>query len=101
MHKKNVKIIDAQDETSSSNERRRDLHSTLPLLYGDARRFKQVMLNLCRNAVKFTKNGFIEIKACYKGELLIVQIKDTGKGMTKEEIPYVFNRFGTFQRTAS
>ena len=68
------------------------------MLYGDARRFKQVMLNLCKNAIKFTNSGFVEIKACYKGEPdneLIVQIKDTGKGMTREEIPKVFDKFGT------
>ena len=76
---------------------------TLPMLYGDARRFKQVMLNLVKNSFKFTSFGSVEIKACYRSEpenVLIVQIKDSGKGIIQEEIPTIFNKFGLLQRTA-
>lgn len=67
------------------------------MLMGDERRFKQVMTNLLKNSIKFTTNGSIEIKACYRGEpenLLIVHVKDSGKGIAKEDFSKLFNRFG-------
>ena len=75
----------------------------MPKLYGDRRRFKQVVINLIKNAIKFTNTGMIEVKACYRQapeNLLIVHIKDSGKGISKEDFPKLFNRFGKLQRTA-
>ena len=57
-----------------------------------------------KNALKFTMSGSIEIKASYmispEGNLLIVHIKDSGQGITAEDIPKLFTRFGKLQRTA-
>ena len=72
------------------------------MLFGDERRFKQVLINLIKNALKFTKNGQIKIKALYrtaKSEL-IVSVEDTGVGIAPEDIPKLFTRFGKLQRTA-
>ena len=53
------------------------------MLIGDERRLKQVLLNLVKNAQKFTHRGSIEIKANYNAakDDLIVQVKDTGAGI--------------------
>ena len=70
---------------------------SIPKLLGDVRRLNQVLVNLVKNALKFTPRGSIEIRACYLGEpdnLLIVHIKDTGKGILAEDIPKLFTRFG-------
>ena len=50
------------------------------------------MINLVKNAIKFTKKGEIQIKACYNGEteLLIVHVQDTGIGIASEDIPTLF-----------
>jgi len=55
----------------------------LPKLIGDMRRFQQVMINLVKNAMKFTFKGQIEIRARYSHSFnsLIVQVKDTGVGI--------------------
>ena len=37
-------------------------------LVGDERRFKQVLMNLVKNALKFTKSGMVKIRAYYEGE---------------------------------
>ena len=64
----------------------------LPKLIGDKRRFQQVMINLVKNAIKFTKKGEIQIKTCYDREkkLLIIHVLDTGIGITAEEMPTIF-----------
>ena len=67
-------------------------------LYGDEIRIKQVIINLLNNAVKYTADGSIELsveserKADDKTELSI-SVTDTGIGITKESIPYLFDAF--------
>ena len=55
----------------------------LPKLIGDKRRLLQVLINLIRNALKFTSNGYIDVKACYdeRNRRLVVHVKDTGAGI--------------------
>jgi len=70
-------------------------------LFGDERRFKQVVINLVKNAMKFTKSGYINIKTRYCSEQrsIIVHIEDTGCGIVEEDIPQLFNRFSKPHRT--
>ena len=60
----------------------------------DAEKFKQVFINLVGNAIKFTdKNGVITISAKSDNEKDYVSIKDTGKGISPENIPRLFDKF--------
>ena len=63
---------------------------------------KQVLINLVKNAKKFTPKGTIEILAAYDYEegCLYVHVKDTGKGIAEEDLRKLFTRFGKLQRTA-
>ena len=65
-------------------------------------RLKQILINLVKNALKFTQNGFIRIKANYdkESEFLTVHVMDTGKGIKAEEIDQLFSLFGKLKRTA-
>ena len=67
-----------------------------PLLYGDERRFKQVLINLVKNAIKFTTWGSIKIMTSYdeEEEMLITQVIDTGAGIASKDLGKLFNRFG-------
>ena len=61
----------------------------------DKSRLTQVIFNLLRNAVKFTKEGTITIKAEKKEDHVLVSIKDTGSGIDPEIIPRLFTKFAT------
>ena len=54
---------------------------------------RQVFLNLVSNAVKFTAQGRVTVRAEAGGEEVVVRVIDTGSGIGPEEIPRVFDRF--------
>ncbi|BAY15556.1 PAS/PAC sensor hybrid histidine kinase [Anabaenopsis circularis NIES-21] len=61
---------------------------------GDAGRLQQVMWNLLSNAIKFTPdNGQVEIRLEQVGKQVQIQVKDTGKGINPEFLPFVFDYF--------
>jgi PAS domain S-box-containing protein len=61
---------------------------------GDPDRLQQIVWNLLTNAIKFTpEGGKIEIKSSHNGSYAQIQIVDTGIGIKKEFLPYVFDRF--------
>ena len=64
------------------------LPDNLPDLIGDQRKIKQMLLNLLTNAVKFTPSGGeVEISVQYaKGSGLDLLVRDSGVGMTAEEL---------------
>ena len=67
----------------------------IPLLFSDGQRFKRIILNLLGNALKFTNIGYVKIKLKYLPEKQIVycSVRDTGKGITKEDLQRLFARF--------
>jgi signal transduction histidine kinase/DNA-binding NarL/FixJ family response regulator len=68
-------------------------------LFGDDIRLKQVLVNLCGNAVKFTKEGHVKLSVTTngglstRGHMLVFKIADTGAGIHKEDLPKLFNAF--------
>lgn len=64
-------------------------------LFSDQSRLKQVMTNLLSNAIKYNKEkGTITISTEVTEGFVKVEIKDTGIGMTKEEMGVLFSKFG-------
>ncbi len=69
------------------------LNSDTPGVYGDEKRLTQVMKQLLGNAAKFTRRGRITVDAEKCGEMLKVNVKDTGIGIPPERQKAIFDGF--------
>jgi signal transduction histidine kinase len=68
----------------------------LPALYNDAAKFRQIFTNLLSNANKFTKGGTISVSTRELPDSpgwAEFAIRDTGIGMTDEQLAHVFDAF--------
>ncbi|MFA8436959.1 MAG: PAS domain S-box protein [Marinifilaceae bacterium] len=59
----------------------------------DAQKLQQVLMNLFKNALKFTDIGHVEIGYVVKGDRLNLFVKDTGVGISKEKQDVIFESF--------
>jgi signal transduction histidine kinase len=62
-------------------------------VYADFDRFKQIIVNLLKNAIQFTTDGEIKITASQTKEVTEIIISDTGIGMTEEQIENIWDRY--------
>lgn len=65
----------------------------LPLASIDADKIKSVLLNLIDNAIKYTEKGGVTITTNLVKDNIVVSVKDTGLGISAEDLPKVFNKF--------
>lgn len=61
----------------------------------DKERILQVLANLLSNALKFTKEGKIEINAERQGQSIVIKVKDSGTGIDPEIFPKLFEKFAS------
>ena len=95
-----VKIINAAIETVHLAARAKsiqiitDFPTETVFIEGEPNRLQQVFWNLLSNAVKFTPSGGkVNVELSCDRSIAKVQIKDTGKGICSEFLPYVFDYF--------
>lgn len=70
------------------------LDSSAGPISGDADRLQQIVWNLLSNAIKFTpKGGRIQVKVERIDSHIEIAVSDTGAGISKEFLPFVFDRF--------
>ena len=76
-----------------------DLDPSLPaMILGDPVRLRQILLNLCDNAIKFTETGSVKVEALAQptdtGSVeLMVRVRDTGIGIPAEKQELIFQAF--------
>ena len=66
----------------------------LPLVWGDAERLGQLLLNLLHNAVKFSRSGgIVTVSARVEEDVVVMSVADTGVGIPRTDQPRIFERF--------
>nr|WP_249811090.1 PAS domain-containing sensor histidine kinase [Bradyrhizobium sp. 149] len=80
-----------------------DAPQDLPVMTGDPRAFKQIVLNLVANAVKFTeRGGQVTVTAAVSGSQLVLRVSDTGIGIAPDDLKRIgapfFQAGKTYQR---
>jgi signal transduction histidine kinase/DNA-binding response OmpR family regulator len=70
------------------------------VVHADATRFKQMLMNLLGNAIKFTpKGGKIELAGRQDGEMVRIEVRDSGPGIPVEERKRIFEAFHRMRQT--
>jgi two-component system, cell cycle sensor histidine kinase DivJ len=66
----------------------------LPVMTGDPRAFRQIVLNLVSNAIKFTeRGGRVTVTAAVEGPRLVLRVSDTGVGIAADDLKRVGDPF--------
>jgi signal transduction histidine kinase len=73
----------------------------LPIGTGDARRLAQVLLNLVGNAIKFTEQGGVEIRAAQVGDRFEIAVVDSGLGIAPADQARIFDEFQQVDSTST
>ncbi|MGC9502113.1 sensor histidine kinase [Baaleninema sp.] len=70
-----------------------DCPEDLPEVRADRDRTEQILVNLLGNAVRYSDEGKIGLRAQAVGSTVWVEVSDRGIGIAEEDLPYVFDRF--------
>jgi signal transduction histidine kinase len=76
-----------------------ELTPDLPPAHGDERKVTQVLLNLVGNAIKFTDQGEVAIKASATHGSITVSVRDSGPGITEADQAKIFEEFQQAEST--
>jgi signal transduction histidine kinase len=69
------------------------VQDNMPMAHGDARRVSQVLLNLVGNAIKFTDQGEVEMRAAAEKGQFVLTVRDTGPGIPDADQDRIFGEF--------
>lgn len=99
---RNCNIWDTITDVVLSDEKRiedgqidiQGLEPARQLVYADPDLIHQVVYNLVDNAIKFTPpQGVIRFSVKREGAMVVVEVENTGEGISPEALPFVFERF--------
>jgi two-component system, OmpR family, phosphate regulon sensor histidine kinase PhoR len=78
-----------------------DVKESLPPIKADLFKLEQMLVNLLDNAVKYTDRGEITVSMDVHDKRVRIQVRDTGIGIPKNDIPRIFERFYVVDKSRS
>lgn len=104
-------INDVIEIVNARNDGKLEIISNIPedlpsVLYGDMVRIKQIMINLCTNAIKYTDDGTVELNVSVRKRKgnnadFAFSVKDTGIGIKKEDLRRLFKSYTRLDTTVN
>ncbi|MET1248197.1 HAMP domain-containing sensor histidine kinase [Sporolactobacillus sp. STCC-11] len=70
-----------------------EIQDQVSIIRGDRHRMEQVLLNLLENAIRYTEYGSVRVRLKNQKTAVVLAVSDTGIGISKGELPYIFERF--------
>jgi signal transduction histidine kinase len=93
-------IIESVVEELKVNAKKKNLYLewkkplvSLPLIYLDREKTKDVLINLIDNSIKYTRSGGVSVELGIFGSNVRIFVKDTGEGMDKNDLEKIFDIF--------
>jgi len=77
------------------------LEKGLPSVYVNREKIREAVENILDNAIKFTDNGYIEVRTYQENGEIVLTVTDSGRGIPEERLESVFERFTRFDLTRS
>lgn len=77
------------------------VENELPSIISDGMRIEQILLNLLENAINYTEQGRVLVKAKNEKTFILISVEDTGIGISDEEIRFIFDRFYRVEKSRS
>jgi len=91
-----------KEEAAKRNlELRLDMTAPLPGIIADPHRIEQIFINLVGNALKFTEQGSITLRARERDGGIGVTVEDTGIGISEHDLEFIWDRFFKVDRVRS
>lgn len=83
-------------------ELKNDTRETLPIVYADWVRIKQVLMNLVSNAIKYSSEaGHVQLTLEAKQDTVAITVEDDGEGIPSEDLQRIFERFYRVDKSRS
>jgi len=99
---KNIEAARVEADTKKITMRFDLPEDLLPVFNADAAMINRVISNLLGNAIKYTSpGGTITVRLTKQTDTILVQISDTGIGISEEHIPYIFDAFYRVSRDSA
>jgi len=96
------KLVDFLNPMASENKVSLELSPVSPLAFvlGDEESLEQVFSNLINNAIKYNRpEGSVKISVREEQDFIAIEIEDTGVGIAKEHLPFIFDQFYRVSRS--